>query len=126
MNQRSDVEVMTAETSFRVSDPHVEIQESSSFEEPIVPAIDVPADDFHVIMKTQEDWGSKVVPTCQKKDRLWKYLCRRVVRNRKNRKILFDESVTPYTCARKNHALPSDVEATLTEFHFSSATACVR
>ena len=84
-DQRSDVEVMTAETSFRVSDPDVEIQESSSSEEPVIHAVDVPADDFHVIMKTQEDWGSKVVPTCQKKDRLWKYLCRRVVRNRKNR-----------------------------------------
>ena len=116
--QQPDVEVMTAETSFRVSDPNVEIQECSPLEEPIVPATDVSADDFNVLMKTQEDWGSKVVPTYQKKDKLWKYLCRRIVRNRKNRKILFDESVTPYTCARKNHALPSDVEATLTEFHF--------
>ena len=66
-DQRSDVEVMTAETSFRVSDPDVEIQESSSSEEPIIHAVDVPADDFHVIMKTQEDWVPKLCQLVKRK-----------------------------------------------------------
>ena len=65
--QPSEIEVMTAETTFRVSDPDVEIQEPCDVEEPGCPASDSVADDFHVLMKTQEDWGSKVVPTFQRR-----------------------------------------------------------
>ena len=76
--------------------------------------------DVEVIVHSKEDWGLKHAPVPVKRNKIWKYVTRRAVRDANSRRILFDDRITRHSLLKHfAHVVPSHVHGTITEFHYA-------